>query len=247
MGQQPAFPLGHGLSYTTFAYGPLRVLPAFHRGGGRQSPRPEHRRPRGRRSRPALRRLAGEPPKGPQGVSQTRSRPALDRDADAGPAGPVGEGRPRPHQHMGQPRRPLPADGRQLITRPPLDLDLRAPELKPSQLQRSGELVADLGPRLDHHRGGDVDSRFRRPLVAAQLVMLRAELGQRALKSALAGVYGCTSKRPPRSPWRLSPGLVRGQQVEAQRRPAIRVRPGVAGNHAQPGSGREVDRVGARH
>jgi len=132
MGQQPAFPLGHGLSYTTFAYGPLRVLPAFHRGGGRQSPRPEHRRPRGRRSRPALRRLAGEPPKGPQGVSQTRSRPALDRDADAGPAGPVGEGRPRPHQHMGQPRRPLPADGRQLITRPPLDLDLRAPGLKPS-------------------------------------------------------------------------------------------------------------------
>jgi beta-glucosidase len=32
-GQEPAFPFGHGLAYTQFSYGKLRVLRSYHRGG----------------------------------------------------------------------------------------------------------------------------------------------------------------------------------------------------------------------
>jgi beta-glucosidase len=92
MGQQPALPFGRGLSCTTFAYGPLRVLPAFHRGGVTVKVRVGNT---GDREGAEVVQLyvgfaesAGEPPKILKSFRKLTLDPGqrFDRDADAGPA-----------------------------------------------------------------------------------------------------------------------------------------------------------------
>jgi len=84
MAQQPAFPFGYGLSYTTFAYGKLRLQPSWSHHGGELSARVRVRNT-GRRAGAEVVQLyigypasAGEPPKVLKAFRKVQLRPGRE-------------------------------------------------------------------------------------------------------------------------------------------------------------------------